>query len=210
MSETKATIRTRVQRYVGAAIDQTINQAIVDAHKELQRKHNYRFMEDSDSIDVAQGGSTFDLPSDCKAVVNPEMPSSDGGMYARIKGILKNGIMARTVTDTGRPVSFRIWNGAGYLYPTADAALSFPLEYYRWIPAPSEKAYENDDQAQAFIDEVYEFIEKKAIAAGYRRLKNYKAADYWEGEAERKRAELEHDDIDIGLSGVDMQMQLPG
>lgn len=210
MAETLATIRARVQRYVGTAVNSTINDAIKDAHKELQRKYNYSQMEYTKLIDVADGDTTFDLPVDFKAVVNPEISDSDVAGYTRMKGILKNGIMSRAVTDSGKPMGFRIWSGVGYLYPAAAGSFSFNLEYYRWLPEPGDVVYSDDDQAQAFLDMAHVYFRQMAIAEGFRRLGKSARADEWERKAERTRISLENDDLENSLAGVDLQMQLPG
>lgn len=210
MAETRQTIRQRAQRYVGTAIDATLNQAIADAHRELQRLHNYRFMEQSTAIQLADGDASFALPTDCKHPVNPEMTDAGGRAFVRMYGILKDGIVARTVDDSGRPVRYRIWNNTGHVYPKAAGAIAFAFEYVRWLPAPTDAVNTADAPAQAFLNEVYEYIERKAVAAGFRRKKNYKDADYWDTIAAYKRRELERADVNIAMANVDMQMQLPG
>src|SRR4030042_900441 len=204
MTENRLTIRIRVRRHVGSAIDAVINQAIKDAHRRLQRKHNYSFMETSDTITVSQGDITFTLPTDIKAIINPEIGDAEGTSYRRLNGILKDGITARCANDSGRPVYFRIWAGVGYLYPAAEAGFSFPLEYIRWLPEvpDNDQGYLDDAQAQAFLDAVYEHIDAKAIAAGFQRLQKVDRADYWENKAESIRLELEHDDMETALAGV--------
>jgi hypothetical protein len=167
-------------------------------------------MEKSAIVQLGDGDRTFALPADCKHPVNPEMADEGGRAFVRMYGILKDGIVARTVDESGRPLLYRIWGNVGHVYPKAAGAISFPLEYVRWIPAPSDSAYVEDDQAQAFVDEAYEYIERKAVAAGFRRKKNYKDADYWDTIAAVKRRELERTDINIAMAGVNMQMQLPG
>lgn len=210
MTENRTTIRSRAQRYVGTAIDATLNQAIADAHRELQRKYNYSRMESSTPITVAAGDAVFALPVDFKAVVNPEVSDEGATQYRRMHGILKNGIMARSVTDTGRPLRFRIWADQGHLYPAAETGYAFNLEYYRWIAAPNDADYDQDDQAQAFCDEAAEYLEAKAVAAGYRRLRKVDLAAYWDARADTIRKQLQDDDTENALAGVDMQMQLPG
>ena len=210
MPENRSTIRSRAQRYVGTAIDTTLNQAIADAHRELQKRFNHNRMERTSPIVVAAGDTVFALPADFKAVVNPEVPDEGVTEYRRMQGIVKNGIMARSVTDTGRPLRFRIWAGQGHLYPSAEVGCTINLEYYRWIPAPTDSNYENDAQAQAFCDEAAEFLEARAVAAGYRKLRKIDLAAYWDARADGLRKQLEDDDVENSLAGVDLQMQLPG
>jgi hypothetical protein len=212
MSETRKTIRDRAARYVGSAINQTLNEAIKDGHKHLQRKYNYSHMETTTTIAVTSGDSTFTLPSDFKAIVNPEMSDEDGAGYQRMSGIIKQGIESRSTTDTGRPLHFRIWAGQGYLYDTADQDFTFRLEYIRWLPEPptDDEAYGSDTQAQAFLDMVYEFLYFTAIARGYDRFKKYDLAEKWDSRAKSVRMELEHDDLENALSGIDLKMEMPG
>jgi hypothetical protein len=210
MAETRQTIRERVQVFVGTAINATLNEAIKKAHKELQRKHSYRFMETSSTISVSEGDTTFALPSDFKEVVNPEMSDDEGTGFVRMKGVIKAGIDSRDTSEEGRPLLFRIWGGTGYLYAQADQDYTFNLEYIRWITEPSDNEYTSDDNAQSFIDECYDFHEYKALAAGYRRLNKFDSAKEYEQLAQVKRLELEHDDIGIALAGIDLKMELPG
>lgn len=223
MGETRATIRARVQRLVGTAINATINDAIAKAHKRLQRKHNYSQMETTSTITVSEGDTTFFLPNDFKAILNPEMSDSDGIGYQRMKGVIKAGIESRDTSDEGRPLIYRIWGSAtpeggavkrriGHLYSKSDAEYIFNIEYYRWLPEPpdDDEEYDSDDLAQDFLDEVYEYLELKAIAAGFRKLKKYKDAREYNQLAYEKRIELEQDDTDNALSGIDLKMELPG
>ncbi|NNF99482.1 MAG: hypothetical protein HKM93_08900 [Desulfobacteraceae bacterium] len=210
MTETLATIRTRVQRFVGTAINATIDDAIAEYHKTLQQEYDYRFMQTSGVIDVGAGDTTFPLPSDFKQEVNPEISDADGTGYRRMKKILKDGIESRNTGDTGRPRMYRIWGGAGHLYAKADQDYTFPLEYFRWLPTPSETAYADDDRAQAFLNEVHKAIEYFAISAGKRRMGKLDEANYWWDLAEHKRELLEDDDLDIELANMDMQMEIPG
>jgi len=185
MAETRATIRARVQSHVGTAIDSTINQAIKDAHRELQRKYNYRFMEAAADVPIAAGATTFSLPADFKAMLNPELAA---GQY------------------------IQIYAGVGYIFPAAEADTTFALQYYRWLPEPpvNDLAYVDDARAQQFLDEVREYVERMAIAAGFRRLKSYDDAQAWGSFADEKRRELEHDDTETGLAGVELVMEMPG
>ena len=193
---------------MGTAINETINDAIKDAHKEIQRRHNYRHMETSTTISVAEGDTTFDLPSDFKQEKNPEMADTGTG-YRRIKKIIKDGIESRDTADTGRPLHYRIWAGVGYLYPEAGEGYSFSLEYYCWLPALESDTAPTGKNAE-FVDEVHKAIEAWGIAEGKRRLKRYDEADYWEGVFERRVNSLENDDLDIELANQDLQMEMPG
>ena len=83
-------MRTRVQAIVGTAIDSTVNQGLKDGSKILQRMHNFRFMEAATTMTVAANDSTFSLPSDFKAELNPEMSDSDATGYRRMHKILKD------------------------------------------------------------------------------------------------------------------------
>lgn len=212
MSETRATIRQRAQRIVGTAVNQTLNDAIKEAHKKLQRKHNYSWMEYNTTVAITESDSTFLLPADFKAIANPEMSDEDGTGYQRMKGIIKRGIESRSTTETGRPMMFRIWLGLGHLYNVANQNYTFRLEYYRWLPEPptDDKEYNLDSNAQYFLDEVYEYIYYFAVARGYDRLKKYDLAAKWDARAEAKRLELEDDDIENSLAGIDLKMELPG
>jgi len=208
MSETRATMRARVQRFVGSAINQTVNDAIKDAHKEIQRRYNWRFMEDETTIDVSEGDSTFDLPSDFKQEKNPEMSDTATG-YCRMRKIIKDGIEARDTSDEGRPLLYRIWHGKGHLYAKADSDYSFPLEYYKWLPALGSDTTPTGDNA-AFVDEFREVIEAYAIMKGNRRLKRDDEADRWERRFEKWLASRMDDDLDIELANQDLQMEMMG
>lgn len=193
---------------MGTAINTTINDAIKDAHKEIQRRHNFRQMEKSDTINVSEGDTTFDLPSDFKQEKNPEMSDSDTG-YCRIRKIIKDGIESRDTADSGRPLLYRIWGGQGYLYPKASGAFTFPVEYYCWLPALDSDTAPTGKNAE-FVDEVHKAIEAWGISEGKRRVKRYDEADYWEGVFERRCNSLENDDLDIELANQDLQMEMPG
>lgn len=212
MSETRATIRTRIERIVGTAISSTVNDAIMDAHKEAMRKHNWRFMEASTTINVSEGDSSFSLPSDFKQEMNPEMSDDDGTGYRRMTKILKNGIESRDTDDEGRPLLYRIWNNTGKLYATADDDYTFPLEYYAWLPAitadTGEEIYTSDNQL--FLDEIRHFIEFRAIAAGLRRLGKDDRAALHDALADNKLSEMINDDLDIQLANQDLFMEMPG
>lgn len=212
MSETRATIRTRVRRVVGTAIDATVNQAIKDAHEHLQRKHNYADMETTSTITIAAEATTFTLPSDFKAIVNPEMSNDDGTEYRRMKGIIKDGIESRDPSDEGRPLLFRIWKGVGQLYAKADQAYTFNLEYYRWLPQPptNDAVYSADDQAQNFLNDTQRYLVLKGQEEGFRRKGHEKRADKYELRARRQRIDLQNDDIENALAGIDLKMEMPG
>lgn len=209
MSETRATIRARVQQHVGGAINLTLNEAIREAHKELQRRHNWRFMEESTTINVSKGDTTVTLPSDFKEEMNPEMGNSDGTGYRRMKKIIKNGIESRTTDDEGRPLLYRIWEGQGHLYAKADMDYTFPLEYLKWLPELTSDDAPTGDNAK-FVDETHKFMELMGISAGFDRLKKYKLAERWERKAEGKYLELLRDDGAIAQANLDLSMQMPG
>ena len=208
MSETRATIRARVQLIVGSAINTTINAAIKTAHRHLQRKHNYSLMETSDDVTVADGGQTFSLPTDFKALVNPEV--LDGTTYTRMRGIIKNGLDGRSTTEEGVPVYFRIWGGVGHCYPMSEGGHTIPIEYYRWLPEIASDDQELDTEEQAFLDMTAECIEHYAIAAGLRRLRRRDEAQDEQAIARGLRMSLEDDDDDNALQGIDLLMELPG
>ncbi len=212
MSETRATIRAAAERIVGTAISATLNAAIKSAHREAMRRHSWRFMEASTTINVALGATTFSLPSDFKQELNPEMSDEAGTGYRRMTKIIKNGIEARDTGDSGRPLLYRIWGGEGKLYAQADNAYAFPLEYFKWLPAitADEGAEIYIAQNNNFLDEIHEFIGFRAIAAGLRRLNKDDRAQYYDGLAEDKLSELIDDDRDIALANQDLQMEMPG
>lgn len=201
-------MRVRVQKFVGSAINETINDAIKDGHKEIQRRQNVRFMEAETTINVSEGDSTFDLPSDFKQEKNPEMSDTATG-YCRMRKIIKDGIESRDTADEGRPLLYRIWHGTGYLYAKADKGYSFPLEYYKWLPALNSDTAPTGDNA-AFVDEFREVIEAYAIMKGKGRLKQYDEADKWERKFEKRLASRMDDDLDIELANQDLQMQMMG
>lgn len=212
MSETRATIRTRAERVVGTAISATLNDAIQAAHREAQRRHNWRWMEDETTIAIAEGATTFTLPADFKEEVNPEMSDDEGTGYRRMTKILKNGIESRDTDDEGRPLLYRIWNGTGRLYAQADDAYTALLEYIKWLPGltadSGESIYTTDNND--FLDEIYEFLELRAIERGYRRLQNFQTAAIYAALAEDKLKELISDDLAIALANQDLIMEIPG
>lgn len=212
MSETRATIRARVERIVGTAIAATVNDAIKDAHREAMRKHNWRFMEASTTINVTEGASTFTLPADFKQEMNPEMSDDDGTGYRRMQKILKNGIESRSTDDEGRPLLYRIWEGGGKLYAQADAAYTFPLEYYAWLPSITDDTSESiyTSANNDFLAEIRKFIEFRAVAEGLRRLGKDDRANVYDALAESKLSELINDDLDIELANQDLYMEMPG
>lgn len=212
MSETRATIRARVERIVGTAIAATVNDAIMDAHREAQRRHNWRFMEASTTINVTEGASTFALPADFKQEMNPEMSDDDGTGYRRMQKILKNGIESRDTDDEGRPLLYRIWAGVGNIYAKADDDYTFPLEYYAWLPSlTADSGVEIYTTANnSLLDEIRPFIEFRAIAAGLRRLGKDDRANLYDALAESKLSELINDDLDIELANQDLYMEMPG
>ncbi|MBC2741588.1 MAG: hypothetical protein HGJ93_00685 [Desulfosarcina sp.] len=209
MSETRETIRIRAQRILGTAINATINEAIREYHKTLQRMHDYRFMDASTTISVSAGDDTFALPADFKAPINPEMSDSDGTGYRRMKRIIKDGIESRSTDDEGRPLMYRIFNGTGYLYGKANEDYTFMLEYVKWLPELTSDDAPTEDNAE-FLDAVHKAIEFYAIAEGKRRINQLDVADYWENKAEAKRIELQLDDIDYELAATDLQMEIEG
>jgi hypothetical protein len=212
MSETRATIRTRVERIVGTAVTATVNDAIIDAHKEAVRRHNWRHMESSTTLTVSEGDTTFALPADFKSELNPEMGDDDGTGYRRMQKIIKNGIESRDTTDTGRPLLYRIWGGVGHLYAEADDDYSFPLEYYCTLPAltADSGAEIYTSKNNALLDEIYEFIQYRAIAAGLRRLAADERAVIYDNLAEARLVELMGYDDDLAYANQDLSMEMPG
>lgn len=212
MSETRATIRARAQKFVGTAMDTTLNEAIREAHKTAMRRHNWRFQEATSTMSILAGASTFSLPSDWKAELNPEMSDEDGSGYRRMTKIIKAGIEARDTDDDLRPLLYRIWQGQGTFPYTADDDYTFSLEYYAWLPeitADTGAAIYTTDN-QAFIDEIHKYLEWYAISQGYLRHENYDAAALWDSKAADKLAELIADDEDIALAAIDLKMEIPG
>lgn len=209
MSENRATIRTRVRRFVGTAIDLTINEAIREKHKSLQRKRNWSFMQATNPTTFSAGDTSFTLPTDFKAIVNPEV--FDGDIYYRLSGLIKNGVDGRSTTDTGMTVFFRLWNGYGYIYPKPHQTITFNLEYYKWLDElTADDALEEGSDDEAFLNFVHKAIEYHAIGAGFEKLQNYKAAAYWNAKAKSLTEELENDDLDNELQGIDLVMEMPG
>lgn len=166
-------------------------------------------METTTQISVSEGDSTFTLPSAFKEEVNPEMSDTAGTGYRRMKKILKNGIEARDTDDEGRPLLYRIWQKQGYLYAKADGAYTFPLEYYQWL-GPIESDTAPGGKTGELLDKIYEFIEERAIAAGFRRLKQWNAANQWDKKAEERLYELTMDEEAAEEANLDLQMEMPG
>jgi hypothetical protein len=197
---------------VGTAVAATLNDAIRDAHKEAMRRHTWRFMEASTTINVAEGATTFALPADFKQEVNPEMGDDDGTGFRRMTKILKNGIESRNTTDSGRPLLYRVWEGVGRLYAQADNAYTFMLEYIAWLPEITADSGDLIYTAKnnSFLDTVYPFLELRAVEAGLRRLNNDERADGYDTRAERMLRRLIADDIDIALANQELIMEMPG
>jgi len=204
MAETRATIRARVQRLVGTAINTHINDAIKDRHKQIQRRHSFRFMEDTDEIPVSAGADTFDLPEDFKEE-RTSGHETTAGEWRRMGKIIKDGIGARDTTETGEPMRYRIWAGTGYIYPTAESAFTFDLEYYAWLDD-----IDDDEKTNDLLDELHKVIFYGVLADCFERLGNEKKADYYEGKFLYALEEAIDDDIYIAMAGQDLQMQIPG
>lgn len=215
MSETRLTMRNRVQAIVGMAISTTVNQGLLDGCRRLQEMHNFRFMEASTTVTVATDDTTFALPSDFKEELNPEMSDSEAYGYRRAKKLLKNQIEARDTTDVGRPLQYRIWNGVGVFDIKSDDGYSFPIEYYKYFPDMDSDDAPTDTDFQDFLDKCHEAIEFYALAVAYRRLNNPTMADYYQsenppGKFERKAFALILEDEKMELANADLIMEYPG
>lgn len=208
MSENRETIRTRVQRHVGTAIDSTVNDAIMRGFKRCQRK-NHRFMEASDTINISEGDTTFSLPSDFKQEKNPEIANSSGDGYTRVNKIIKDGIEERSTSSEGRPLMYRIWEGTGQLLTEADQDYSFPMEYYRnFTDITDDDDLTGNDLL--FLTEFAEAIEFFAISAGKTKQNKYAESSYWYKKFLMEIGEVQDDDLDIELANQDLQMEMPG
>lgn len=216
-NETKATMRALIQAIVGSAINNTINQGLVNGCKRLQEMHNWRFMEASTTLTISEGDSTFSLPSDFKEELNPEIGDYEAQGYRRLKKLIKDGIDKRDTADSGRPLNYRIWEESGKLLITADDSFSFPLEYYKYFAEISDTI--SDSDFQAFLNKTHEAIEYYALARYYERLQNFDVAKYYQNDDPRgkslglfelKYKQLKKEDEEIALANVDMQMSYPG
>lgn len=174
-------------------------------------------MEASTTLTVADGDTTFTLPTDFKQELNPEMGDTDAAGYRRMTKLIKNAIESRDVTATDRPLAYRIWGGVGKFEVEADYAYSFPIEYYRYF----EDLDDDDDKSadanfQAFLNKCHEAIEFYAISRCYRRLQNLQLAREYQneisplGQFELKALALVKEDEDIELANTALVMDYPG
>ena len=174
-------------------------------------------MEASTTITVASGTSTFSLPDDFKAELNPEMSNQDVSGYVRMQKIVKDGINARDLTDSGRPIGYRIIGGQGVFDIEADDDYTFLMDYYRYF----EDLDDDDDKAatdlnfQKFLNKCHEAIEYYAMARSKERLNNIQEALYWQHESplgrfERKALALILEDEQIALANAQLVMEYPG
>jgi len=167
-------------------------------------------------MSVSEGASTFTLPTDFKAEMNPEMSDQNTG-YRRMAKIIKNGIESRDTDDEGRPLMYRIWEGEGKLYGSADEDYTFLMEYYKWLSDIESDIAPSDTDTQNLLDKVYRCVEAFAIAEGKRRQKKFDEANYWQNDSvsnpgiyEKRLKRLIHDDIENSLANADLFMELPG
>jgi hypothetical protein len=198
-------MRARIQAIVGTAIDNTINQGLLDGCKDLQHKHNWRFMEASTTMTISEGATTFSLPSDFKQELNPEISDYESTGFRRLQKIIKNGIDLRDASDSARPLQYRMWESAGKFHVQSDEAFSFPMEYYKYFADIGDDA-PSDTDFVAFLNKTHEAIEYFALARCYERLQNFDVARYYQN----KYKELKKEDTEIALANADLQMGYPG
>jgi hypothetical protein len=188
-------MRARIQAIVGTAIDNTINQGLLDGCKDLQHKHN----------------------SDFKQELNPEISDYESTGFRRLQKIIKNGIDLRDASDSARPLQYRMWESAGKFHVQSDEAFSFPMEYYKYFADIGDDA-PSDTDFVAFLNKTHEAIEYFALARCYERLQNFDVARYYQnddprfplGKFELKYKELKKEDTEIALANADLQMGYPG
>lgn len=167
---------------------------------------------------ISEGDSTFTLPSDFKEELNPEVGDYESAGYRRLAKIIKDGIDKRDISDSGRPLNYRIWEEQGKFLISADDSFSFPLEYYKYFSDLDSDTDPTDTDFVKFLNAAHEAIEYYALARCYERMQNFDVARYWQnddprmglGKFELKYKELRMEDIEIGLANVDLQMGYPG
>jgi hypothetical protein len=157
-NETRSTMRTRVQAIVGTAIDNTINQGLKDGCRKLQELYNWRFMEASTTLSISEGATTFTLPDDFKCELNPEISDYEGSGYRRLQKIIKDGIDKRDLSDTARPLQYRIWEDEGKFIIESDDNFSFPIEYYKYFSDLDSDTAPSDSDFQNFLNKAHEAI----------------------------------------------------